>query len=349
MFLLANSEASSKYSYKKRLVTIRDDNWASTLKGEWMIKFYAPWCPACKASEADYESFADWSEDLNIKVAVVDITKQPGLSGRFMVTALPTFFHAKDGSFRRYVGERTTSEFRTYVGYKKWEGTEELPWYRHPNSVPMSLMSLLFKTSIILKNVHELLTVTYGFAPWVSYLFFIFGTIACGLLLGMVLVWIIDWFTVVNDSKKTPQNEVEQVVSDVGAMSSAGEEGDESEINEDEPEDVVEQQESLSEGVGAGDSSPREEVVANKKEEEDEDDNSQNSQVSSQTFKSWENISEKDVAETVECASMTTEEIRKRNINTRDDEAANETEEDENNTEVKPSVSGGDCHHSKAE
>jgi hypothetical protein len=36
--------------------------------------------------------FASWSDDLGIKVGHVDVTTSPGLSGRFMVTALPTIY-----------------------------------------------------------------------------------------------------------------------------------------------------------------------------------------------------------------------------------------------------------------
>jgi hypothetical protein len=39
-----------------------------------------------------WEEFSGWSKDLNIKVGQVDVTQSPGLSGRFMVTALPTIF-----------------------------------------------------------------------------------------------------------------------------------------------------------------------------------------------------------------------------------------------------------------
>ena len=53
---------------------------------------YAPWCPACKALQPIWAEFATWSEDLDIKVGAVDITESPGLSGRFMITALPTIF-----------------------------------------------------------------------------------------------------------------------------------------------------------------------------------------------------------------------------------------------------------------
>lgn len=57
-----------------------------------MKSSYAPWCPACRALEPVWVDFASWSDDLGIKVGHVDVTTSPGLSGRFMVTALPTIY-----------------------------------------------------------------------------------------------------------------------------------------------------------------------------------------------------------------------------------------------------------------
>lgn len=51
--------------------------------------------------------FAEWGEDFEVNVAKVDVTEQPGLSGRFSITALPTIYRCNDGEFRCYQGPRT--------------------------------------------------------------------------------------------------------------------------------------------------------------------------------------------------------------------------------------------------
>ena len=39
---------------------------------------YAPWCPACKGLEPVWEKVAGWAEDLDFKVAKIDVTENPG-------------------------------------------------------------------------------------------------------------------------------------------------------------------------------------------------------------------------------------------------------------------------------
>ncbi|TSM77316.1 Thioredoxin-related transmembrane protein 4 [Bagarius yarrelli] len=74
------------------VLTVADSNWTLILEGEWMLKFYAPWCPACQHIQTDWEAFAKLSHSLGISVGNIDVTQQPGLSGRFLVTSLPTIF-----------------------------------------------------------------------------------------------------------------------------------------------------------------------------------------------------------------------------------------------------------------
>merc|ERR1712168_78208 len=185
-FLTFNSLADGK------LTKIEENNWQDLLTGEWMVEFFAPWCPACRGLQPTWEDFSGWSEDLDIGIGQVDVTTSPGLSGRFMVTALPTIFHVKDGVFRQYRGARDKDSFISFVEDKKWTGVEPISSWKSPDSFQMSLVSYFFKLSVVLRNVHTTLTEDYQMPYWVSYVAFAVATILLGGILGLILVCCID-------------------------------------------------------------------------------------------------------------------------------------------------------------
>lgn len=125
-------------------------------------------------------------------MASVDVTANPGLSGRFMVTALPTIYHVKDAVFRQYRGSRDTNAFVSFVEEKKWEQLEPVSKWKDPNSVQMSLISYFFKISMALRAIHTRLVEEYGLPFWASYVLFALATILLGALLGLIIVCIID-------------------------------------------------------------------------------------------------------------------------------------------------------------
>ncbi|XP_067311024.1 thioredoxin-related transmembrane protein 4 [Pseudorasbora parva] len=174
------------------VLTVADANWTLILQGEWMIKFYAPWCPACQHLHADWENLGGQSKSLGISVGRVDVTQQPGLSGRFMVTILPTIFHAKDGYFRKYQSSRTIEDIQAYVVDRKWATVEPVPGWRSPSSLLMSGMAHLFRLSVWIRQIHTYLTNILGIPSWGSYVIFAIITLFMGLILGLMLVLIAD-------------------------------------------------------------------------------------------------------------------------------------------------------------
>ncbi|CAK6447438.1 unnamed protein product [Pipistrellus nathusii] len=169
-------------------------NWTLVMEGEWMLKFYAPWCPSCQQTDSEWETFAKNGELLHISVGKVDVIQEPGLSGRFFVTTLPTFFHAKDGIFRRYRGSGIYKELQNYILEKKWQSVEPLTGWKYPASLTMSGMAGLFSISGKIWHLHNYFTVTLGMPAWCSYVIFVIATLIFGLLMGLVLVLISDCF-----------------------------------------------------------------------------------------------------------------------------------------------------------
>nr|XP_057913623.1 thioredoxin-related transmembrane protein 1 [Doryrhamphus excisus] len=172
---------------------VTDGNWEDILTGEWMIEFYAPWCPACQQLQPVWKEFADWGEDMGVNIAKVDVTEQPGLSGRFIITSLPTIYHCKDGIFRKYQGARTKDDFLSYIDAQKWKAVEPVSSWFGPSSFLMNSMSALFKLSMFIRRCHNYMTEHLGIPVWGSYVIFGLATLFSGLALGLLLVFIADF------------------------------------------------------------------------------------------------------------------------------------------------------------
>ncbi|TDG43306.1 hypothetical protein AWZ03_010278 [Drosophila navojoa] len=175
------------------LIELDEDNWHLMLKGEWMIEFFAPWCPACKNLAPVWERYASTAKDVNVNVAKIDVTTSPSLSGRFFVTALPTIYHVKDGEFRQYRGARDADALLFFLKKKSWQSIEPLSSWKKPDTIHMSLLSYFFKLSHTLKDFNSRLQEEYGLPTWGSYALFAIATIFVGAALGLMLVCIVDF------------------------------------------------------------------------------------------------------------------------------------------------------------
>ncbi|XP_029111901.1 thioredoxin-related transmembrane protein 1-like isoform X1 [Scleropages formosus] len=171
---------------------ISDRNWEEILQGEWMIEFFAPWCPACQELQPIWAEFAEWGEDMEVNITKVDVTKEPGLSGRFFIVSLPTIYHCKDGVFRLYEGPRTKEDFLSFIDEKKWQDLEPISSWLGPSSFLMNIISGFYRLSMFTRNWHSYLTEHLGMPVWGSYVVFTLAVLFSGLVLGLIVVFITD-------------------------------------------------------------------------------------------------------------------------------------------------------------
>ncbi|XP_062059863.1 thioredoxin-related transmembrane protein 4 [Lepus europaeus] len=270
----AGSEQASLPAEQSRVQPMTASNWTLVMEGEWMLKFYAPWCPSCQQTDSEWETFAKNGEVLHISVGKVDVIQEPGLSGRFFVTTLPAFFHAKDGIFRRYRGPGIFEDLQNYILEKKWQSVEPLTGWKSPASLTMSGMAGLFSISGKIWHLHNYFTVTLGIPAWCSYVFFVIATLVFGLLMGLVLVVISECFCVPLPRDLSERSEQDQRSEDAHRaeqLQDAEEEKDDS--NEEENKDSLVDDEEEKEDLADEDEAEEEEEEDNPTGNVDEEKN----------------------------------------------------------------------------
>ncbi|KAM4693110.1 thioredoxin-related transmembrane protein 4 [Discoglossus pictus] len=243
---------------------VRSSNWTLVLQGEWMVKFYAPWCPACQQIQSEWESFAKRSQALDVHVGKVDVTEEPGLSGRFFVTTLPTIFHAKDGVFRKYHGSRMVDDLQTYIMEKKWEVVEPIAGWKSPSSILMSGMAGLFHLSGWIRQMHNYFTGPLGIPTWGSYIVFILATLLIGLVLGLILVLLADCFCPSKTQYKVVRTEAyeedEVLGEDPETMSEEKKDLSDKDTDDEENDEAMESEEDSAVEDTSGDEEEREKL-----------------------------------------------------------------------------------------
>lgn len=95
----------------------------------------------------------------------------------------------------------------------------------------MGFLGLMFKLSVLLKNMHELLTLTYGVPVWGSYTIFGVVVVATGILLGMGIVFLSDCILGV-PSYPVPVQQMRKVIKEEPEEDNGEDERDGEEIME---------------------------------------------------------------------------------------------------------------------
>jgi len=70
---------------------------------------------------------------------------------------------------------------------------ESLPSWKNPDSIQMAIVAYFFKLSMAVRDLHSQLIEEYGVPAWGSYAIFAGGTLLLGSILGVVIVYFIDY------------------------------------------------------------------------------------------------------------------------------------------------------------
>lgn len=96
--------------------------------GDWLVKFYAPWCGHCRKLEPTYERVAQMLEG-EVNVARVDVSANRDLGTRFEIKGFPTIKLLSKGQSYHFKGKRNAEDIAEFArgGYQIHEPEEVNP------------------------------------------------------------------------------------------------------------------------------------------------------------------------------------------------------------------------------
>merc|ERR1711907_187259 len=102
--------------HAKSVTALSDSDFTTkTSNGQWLVKFYAPWCSACKKLQPTYAQLPDLLPGVN--VAEVDIDQSKELASKFGVNSIPKvkFIFNSGKSVVPYTGSGTLDDLKEFV------------------------------------------------------------------------------------------------------------------------------------------------------------------------------------------------------------------------------------------
>jgi|Transcript_9280 protein disulfide-isomerase-like protein len=96
--------------------------------GDWLVKFYAPWCGHCKKLNPVYEQVAEALKG-EINVAKVDVTANREIGTRFEIKGFPTIKLLRKGKVYTFKGRRTVDDLVEFArgGFETYSAEEIQP------------------------------------------------------------------------------------------------------------------------------------------------------------------------------------------------------------------------------
>ena len=191
-------------------INVGSENFHDLLKGEWFVKFYAPWCPACSSIKQDWNKMDEYLEALGVNLAEANVEDDPLFSGRFFVSKLPTIYHIKDGVFREYNGRRNFDSMLEFIEDRGYEELDPVPFYKDPKSSIAKIMGYAFWASIKANDVANVLK-SKGYSNITIVILAAIATISSGVILGFTFVVIFEFIYPVKNRVKVAKNTEEKV------------------------------------------------------------------------------------------------------------------------------------------
>ncbi|XP_068101515.1 dnaJ homolog subfamily C member 10 [Hyperolius riggenbachi] len=143
--------AFTKESVNSHVVTLGPENFPEKDGQAWLVDFFAPWCPPCRALLPELRK-ASKKVFGHVRFGTLDCTIHEGLCNMYNIRAYPTTVVFNQSNIHEYEGHHSAEEILEFI--------EDL---RHPSVV--TLTSSNFKELVKERSRDEIWLVDY-YAPW---------------------------------------------------------------------------------------------------------------------------------------------------------------------------------------
>ncbi|KAL0274509.1 UNVERIFIED_CONTAM: hypothetical protein PYX00_002608 [Menopon gallinae] len=139
-------------------------------KGNYFIKFFAPWCGHCQKLAPTWEDLAKSLEnDESVGIGKVDCTVHKSVCNNLEIKVYPTLLWIQDGKVvEKYQGQRTESELKSFVN--KMLGNQEAPTEEEQQEGELNPGVILsLNADNFQQGIAQGVSFVKFFAPWCAY------------------------------------------------------------------------------------------------------------------------------------------------------------------------------------
>ncbi|XP_072274522.1 dnaJ homolog subfamily C member 10 [Pyxicephalus adspersus] len=143
--------AFTKESVNSHVITLGPQNFPENDRQPWLVDFFAPWCPPCKALLPELRK-ASKKMFSHVRFGTLDCTIHEGLCNTYNIRAYPTTVIFNQSDIHEYGGHHSAEDILEFI--------EDL---RHPSVVTLTPEN--FKELVKERSRDEIWAVDY-YAPW---------------------------------------------------------------------------------------------------------------------------------------------------------------------------------------
>jgi len=187
--LISSTVCSGDAPHGSSVISLNSRNFdGRTRKGNWFIKFYAPWCGHCQMLAPVWEEVSGELLE-EVEVGEVNCDENRALCSRFDIKYYPTIWYLSSKKTLHLYESGMSADSMALFARKGWRNKDAVPWVQSPYGPSGRVKGFLLFATECVQDCYEYLTVSLRLpVAFVVFMFIVFGILSC-----LVLILTIEW------------------------------------------------------------------------------------------------------------------------------------------------------------